>query len=148
VSVDHATTPTLDSLRRSRALHEALQRRIRIFAPLLLGVFVLAAFQAHPGPGLAGRSLGVSIGVAGYVVAVIVAVLAFGGAHAPDTARPVVAPQFAVAIVIFASSVALLSLQPTGPGAEGAFLGVIALPVCSRCGSPSLWLPPPSSRWR
>ena len=36
-----------------------------------------------------------------------------------------VAPQLAIAIVIFASSVALLSLQPTGPGAEGAFLGVL-----------------------
>jgi signal transduction histidine kinase len=125
VSVDPTTTPTLDSLRRSRAQQEALQRRIRIFAPLLLGVFVLAAFQAHPGPGLAGRSLGVSIGVAGYVVAVIGAVVAFGGAHAPATARPAVAPQLAIAIVIFASSVTLLILQPTGPGAEGAFLGVL-----------------------
>ena len=44
---------------------------------------------------------------------------------AGEAARPAVAAQLAIAIVIFASSVTLLSLQPTGPGAEGTFLGVL-----------------------
>jgi signal transduction histidine kinase len=118
-----ATAPSLDGLRRSRAEHEATQRRIRRVAPLLLGVFVLAASQAHPGPGLSGQSLGVSIAVGGYVVAVFFALVTFGALHASSIARPRLAAQLAVTCVVFVSSVTLLCLQPTGPGAEGAFVG-------------------------
>ena len=125
VSIDHRTTPTLDDLRRSRAQHEATQRRIRILAPFLLGVFVLAAFQAHPGPGLSDRSFVVSIAVTGYVVANLAAVATFTGVSAPRATRPAVAAQFALAIIVFASSITLLCLQPTGPGAEVAFVGVL-----------------------
>ena len=125
VSDDRAAIPSLAGLRRIRAEHEATQRRIRRVAPLLLGVFVLAASQAHPGPGLRGRSLGVSMAVGGYVVAVFGALVAFGGLSAPSTTRPRVAAQLAVAGVVSVSSVTLLCLQPSGPGAEGAFLGTL-----------------------
>src|ERR1700722_12227627 len=109
-----ATAPSLDGLRRSRAEHEATQRRIRRIAPLLLGVFVLAASQAHPGPGLSGRSLGVSIAVGGVSFDVFFALVTFGALRPSSIARPRVAAQLAVACVVFVSSVTLLCLQPTG----------------------------------
>jgi signal transduction histidine kinase len=125
VSVDHATTSTFADLRKSRAEHEATLRRIRICAPIFLVVFVLSAYQAHPGPGLAGRSLAISLGVAGYVLAILGAVVTSGGMTPPGTARPRVASLLAIAGIVLASSVMLLCLQPTGPGAEGAFVGVL-----------------------
>ena len=125
MSVDRETTPTLATLRTSRAQHEAMQRRIRILAPVLLGVFVLSAYQGHPGPGLSGRGLAVSVAVAGYVLADVGAVVTFTGPSARRSGQPGVLPQLAIAAVVLASSVTLLCIQPTGPGAEGAFVGVL-----------------------
>jgi signal transduction histidine kinase len=88
-------------------------------------VFVLAAFQNHPGPGLGGRGLIVSVAVAGYLVAILVAALTFGGAGPTVAEPPRVLPQVAIALVVLASSVVLLCLQPAGPGAEGALVGVL-----------------------
>jgi signal transduction histidine kinase len=127
VSVDNATTPTLDELRRSRAQHETTVRRIRFLAPLLLGIFVLSAYQTHPGPGLAGRDLGVSLAVAGYVVAIVSVVMTFSGVGRFGVGQPCAAAQLAVGVVVSASSVTLLCLQPNGPGAEGTLVGVFFL---------------------
>ncbi len=125
VSDGPGTTPTLAGLRQSRAQHEAMQRRVRILAPLLLGVFALATFQAHPGPGLSGRSLAVSVALAGYVLAVLATVGTFSGVSPPGGRRPLARVQLPIAIVVFASSITLLVVQPTGPGAEGAFVGAL-----------------------
>lgn len=127
MSVDHATDPTLLGLRRTRAMHQKLLRRIRLVAPLLLAVYVLSAYQAQPGPGLSGRSLAVSLAVAGYLAGILVVLSLLDLADGPSSAW-LLRSTWVVGIdgaVVLASAVTLFCLQPKGPGAEGAFLGVL-----------------------
>ena len=52
MSTDPATTPTLATLRASRAQQEAVARWLRPLGPLVLVVVVWAAFHTQPAPGL------------------------------------------------------------------------------------------------
>lgn len=79
------------------------------------------AISGHPGPGIEGRGLVVSIAMAGVAASFI------GGAW--GTVRPSVQPSVRTSIVfgaiLLASSVALMWAQPTGPGAASALVGVL-----------------------
>src|SRR6202167_5209940 len=130
VSVEPAITRTLASLRHSGAQHDVVQRRLLLRFPALLAVFVfVAAYHAHPGPGATGRGLVVSVAVGGYIGAVVSAVILLGGLSTSNTIGRLggTRPAVTVAALVLASSVALLCAQPRGPGAFGAFVGVLLL---------------------
>jgi signal transduction histidine kinase len=93
-------------------------RWLQLLAPLLLVVFVVAAFHARPGPGTAGRGLLVSTAVVAFVVGVM-------GRNA-TAGRPGGAHLGFVAVLLV-SSVALVWAQPGGPGAVGVLVGVVCL---------------------
>lgn len=116
VSVERATTATLAGLRQSRAQWQAVQRGVNLLLPLLLLVVAISAFQARPGPGLAGEGLVVSIALGGFV---------YGALGTRSTQRSVVAVWLVVLLV--ASSAVLMWAQPDGPGAAGVFVGVVFL---------------------
>ena len=120
-------TGTLAGLRRSGSQHDAIQRWLRFLLPALLGVFLLAAYQAHPAPGITGRSLVVSIAVGGYLLGNVGLVTLLGGLSSSKTIGNLGGTRLAalVALMVFASSVALLWAQPLGPGAAGALVGVV-----------------------
>ena len=71
VSVERATTPTLAGLRQARAQQVVIRRWLRLVLPALLVLVVASDFHARPAPSLAGRGLGVSIGLAGFVVGLL-----------------------------------------------------------------------------
>lgn len=71
MSVDRATAPVLAGLRQARVPQEAIVRWLSLLARLLLIVIVVAAYRAHPGAGLAGRGVVVSVAVAAFVVSVL-----------------------------------------------------------------------------
>jgi signal transduction histidine kinase len=130
VSVEPAITRTLASLRRTGAQHDAGKRRLLLRFPALLAVFVLAAAcRAHPGPGVTGRGLVVSVAAGGYIVGVAGSLILLGGRSTPDTIGRPGGTRLAVTVaaLVLASSVALLGAQPRGPGAFGAFAGVLLL---------------------
>jgi signal transduction histidine kinase len=117
VSLDEGTTPTIATLRQARVEQERVVRWMRLLAPLLLiSFFTLSAFQGRPHPGLAGRGLVVSIAL------LIFAVNALGLSRTfprPDGLNVVFVG------VLFASSVALMWAQPSGPGSVGVFFAVL-----------------------
>jgi signal transduction histidine kinase len=116
VSVDRATAPALARLRQAREPQEAIVRWLSLLAPLMLIVFVVAAFHVHPGLGLAGRRLVVSVAVAAFVVGVLgrnATAGRLGGAH------------IGFVVMLLASSVALMWVQPDGPGPEGVLLAIL-----------------------
>ena len=128
--MEPAITRTLASLRHSGAQHDVVQRRLLLRFPALLAVFVfVAAYHAHPGPGATGRGLVVSVAVGGYIVAVVSSVILLGGLSTSNTIGRLggTRPAVTVAALVLASSVALLCAQPRGPGAFGAFVGVLLL---------------------
>lgn len=127
VSEEPSITRTLVGLRQTRAHHETVERWLRFLLPALLGVFVLAAYQAHPAPGLDGRALVVSVAVVGYILGIVGVVTLLGGLSTSKRIGSLGGIRLAVAVaaVLLASSVALLCAQPKGPGASGAFLGVL-----------------------
>ena len=116
VSIDRATAPALARLRQARVPQEAIVRWLGLLAPLLLIVLVVAAFHAQPSPGLAGRRLVVSVAVAAFVVGVL-------GRNA--TASRLGPVHVGFVAVLLVSSVALMSVQPGGPGAECVLVGVL-----------------------
>lgn len=130
VSVEPAITRTLASLRHTGAQHDVVQRRLLLRFPALLAVFVfVAAYHAHPGPGVTGRGLVVSVAVGGYIVGVVSSVILLGGLSTSNTIGRLGGTRLAVTVaaLVLASSVALLCAQPRGPGAFGAFVGVLLL---------------------
>jgi len=118
VSTDPATTPTLASLRASRAQQEAVARWLRPLGPLVLIVVIWASFHAHPAPGLGGRPLAVTIALGVFVLGglgVLATLWRRGAAHIGFVA------------VVLAASAALVWLQPDGAGIAGIFVGLALL---------------------
>ncbi len=116
MSIDRATAPALARLRQARVPQEAIVRWLGLLAPLLLIVLVVAAFHAHPSPGLAGRRLVVSVAVAAFIVGVL-------GRNA--TASQLGPVHVGFVAVLLVSSVALMWAQPGGPGAECVLVGLL-----------------------
>src|SRR4029078_12751272 len=84
---------------------------------LFIAVVVTASAQTHPAPGLRGAGVGVLIALAVYASPVVVAISAGG----PRRGR---AAQAAVSLLIGGCGVALAVLQPNGPVAIAASMGV------------------------
>ncbi|KAA2261537.1 two-component sensor histidine kinase [Solihabitans fulvus] len=91
-------------------------------------VVVWAAWHAHPGPGLSGRELAVSVALGAFVLGGIGGVLAMYG-------RPGMV-HVALIVVLLLASAALMWLQPDGVGVAGVFVGVSLLAPLLR-GRPS-----------
>lgn len=116
VSVERTSTPTLAGLRQARAQQVAIRRWLRLVLPALLILVVAAGFHTRPTPGLSGRDLAVSVGLAGFVIGIL-------GARWTLRRRGVVHTVFAAVLV--AGSVALMWAQPSGPGTVGVLVGVL-----------------------
>jgi signal transduction histidine kinase len=114
VSAAPVTTPTLATLRASRAQQDAVVRWLRPLVPLILAVVCWAAFTTDPRPGLDGRGAAISIALAGSVV---------GGLGGLLTV-PRRTAHLGFVVVLFVASAALTWLQPDGAGVAGIFIGV------------------------
>jgi signal transduction histidine kinase len=129
VSAEPAITRASIGLRQSGVERDTVQWWLRLVLPALLAVFLLAAYQARPAPGVDGRGLVVSVAAAGYILGILGVVTLLGGLSAARTIGRLggIRLTVAVASIVLASSVALLCAQPQGPGASGALVGVLLL---------------------
>jgi signal transduction histidine kinase len=104
-------------LRTVRAQHRTVVRWVRSISPVLVVIIVVTAIHDHPGPGITGRGLVVSLATAGIAVG-----LSGGLWGAMRPAHRIVA---VCGGVLLASSAALMWAQPSGPGAASALVGVL-----------------------
>jgi signal transduction histidine kinase len=104
-------------LRTARAQHRTVVSWVRSISPVLVVIIVVTAIHDHPGPGIAGRGLVVSLATAGIAVG-----LSGGLWGAMRPAHRIVA---ICGGVLLASSAALMWAQPAGPGAASALVGVL-----------------------
>ena len=118
MSTDLAGSPTLAALRRARAQQGAALRWSRRLIPPVFVVVVAVTFSSGRNPGIPGRD-----------VAAVLTVGAFAlGALGALTARyRRTAVRIVFAAVLVASSVALIGLQPDGPGLAGLMAGLVLL---------------------
>ena len=108
------TTPTLATLRASRAQQDAVVRWLRPLVPFILSVVCWAALTTDPRPALDGRGAAISIALAGSVVGGLGGLMTVG--------RRAVHVVFVV--LLFVASAALMWLQPDGAAVAGIFIGV------------------------
>lgn len=140
--------PALAALRQTRAQQQAVLRWLRLVGPLLVGYWCWICWHGHPGPGLSGRGLVISLASAGFVVG------ALGERATPrsplGTQRPLGTPQapagplgtpnsqlarglrregaqLTFLVVLVASSGVLLWAQPGGAGAIGLIACVLLI---------------------
>ncbi len=114
---DDATPPTLATLRHAREQQQAVQRWLTSAGPwLLIFVFVATAYRVHPRLGLTGQGLVVSLALCGFAVGVL---------GARETNRSSRLTYVAWALLVGASSVVLMVVQPSGPGSVGVLFGVL-----------------------
>ncbi len=118
MSTDLAGSPALATLRRARAQQEAALLWIRRLAPPLFVVVAAVTFTSGRGPGLAGRDVAAVLAVGGFVLGAL-------GALTARYRRAAVRVIFAVVLV--ASSAALIGLRPDGPGLAGLLAGLVLL---------------------
>jgi signal transduction histidine kinase len=118
-AVNDATATALAGLRRARGQKDATVRTLYLLTPVLLVGFVVPAAFTHPRPGLDGRHLVVSIGVAAFVVGVLGRNATAGRAYSAGHA--------AFVAVLLGGSVALMAVQPDGPGAAGVLLAALCI---------------------
>ena len=93
-------------------------RWLSVLAPVLLVLFVVAAWFSPPGLGVAGRALVVSVGTVVFVLAVL-------GRNA--TASTLGVAHLTCVALIVAASVVMMWVQPDGPGAAGVLLGALCV---------------------
>ncbi|WP_281899451.1 sensor histidine kinase [Phytohabitans aurantiacus] len=129
MSTESASVPMLAALAASRAQREAMVRWLRPLIPLVMVVVVWAVLRGHPRPGLSGRSLAVSLALAGFVLA---------GLGALATMRRLGRGHLAAVAGLLAVSTALAWLQPDGVAIAGVFLGLSLLAPRSRGHVPAL----------
>ena len=113
-----SSLPTLAALRRARASREALLRRVLPIGIGALVIVVVATSRAKPGAGLHGASLGVTLALAGFVLA------AAGGFAALLVHRTGAWLLIPVLILLMVSSSVLVWLQPDGAGPVGLLIAV------------------------
>ena len=121
-----AAAPTLAALRQARASREAMVRRLLPLGLIAPTLVILGASRAHPGLGLHGTSLGISIALAGFVLGALgaFAILALR-AIPTELSIPMLA-------LLMASSAALVWLEPTGSGGSGVLGLLITVAVAAR----------------
>jgi len=113
-----STAPTLAALRQARASRETLLRRMLPIGVGALLIVVVATSRAKPGAGLHDASLGVSLALLGFALAVVAGFFLLA-AH--RTAAWLLIP---VLVLLMASSAALVWLQPDGAGGVGLLIAV------------------------
>jgi signal transduction histidine kinase len=113
-----SAAPSLAALRRARAARETLLRRILPVGVGALLIVVVATSRAKPGAGLHDASLGVSLALTGFALAVVAGFVLLA-AH--RTAGWLLLP---VLVMLMASSAALVWLQPDGAGGVGLLIAV------------------------
>ena len=118
-AVPGKAVPDPAGLRQARAQHRAVIGWVRGLSPVAILVFAAAAISGHPGPGITGRGLDVSLATAG------VAAGFAGGIW--GAMRPAHRTGMLAGAVLLAGSIALMSAQPAGPGAASALVGVLFL---------------------
>ena len=118
VNPDPAAASSLAALRQARSRQEAVLRRLRYVGPAVIIAATVAAFRTHPGPGLGGRGIAISIALAAF---------AAGGLSALATRDRRGAIPVASLVVLLAGSAALMWLQPDGVAIIGIFAGVLLL---------------------
>ena len=118
MSTDPAGSPALATLRRARAQQEAALRWMRRLAPPLFVVVVAVTFSSGRHPGIPGRDVAAVLAVGGFALGAL-------GALTARYRRAAVRIVFAVVLV--ASSAALMGLQPDGPGLAGLLAGLVLL---------------------
>jgi signal transduction histidine kinase len=123
---------TLDAVRAARASRENFQRRMLPFLVVLLGAVAYFSARQSPHLGLHGRSLGLLVGLAGFVAGA----LGVRQTLLQRLRRPRLWGSFLVLLLL--SSGLLLWAQPTGAGASGVIVAIsaamIARVVPSRLG--------------
>ena len=118
MSSDLAASVALATLRRARAQQEATHRWMRRLVPPLFVVVALAVFSSGRNPGLASRDVAAVLAVGGFALGAL-------GALTARYRRAAVRIIFAV--MLLASSAALVRLQPDGPGLAGLLAGLVLL---------------------
>ncbi|WP_020500170.1 sensor histidine kinase [Sciscionella marina] len=119
MNADRTTVPRFAALDAFRVRQESGVRRwLRLLAPLVMVVVVWTAFDSHPGPGLHGYPLAVSVILGGFLLSGIGALL---------TQMKSAAVHIGFIAVLIATSVALMWLQPSGSGVAGVFVGLSLL---------------------
>ena len=122
---------TLEALRAVRTSREAFQRRMLPFLAVIVGGVAYFSARQSPHLGLHGASLGLSVGLAGFVVGVL-------GVRQTMRSRPAAARVYAPFLaLLLLSSALLLWAQPTGPGASGIIVA-ISVAVIARVIPPRL----------
>ncbi|MFD3401195.1 sensor histidine kinase [Kribbella sp. NPDC058693] len=106
---------TLTALRHARTRHARAWRWLRLVGPVIIGLQVIALCRTEPRPGLSGRGL-----------VILLAIVAFGiGAGGAFVTR--CGGRWLSILLLFAASVVLLLLQPSGPGVLGVFVAVAVI---------------------
>ena len=118
MSSDPAASVALATLRRARAQQEATHRWMRRLVPPLFVVVALVVFSSGRNPGLASRDVAAVLAVGGFALGAL-------GALTARYRRAAVRLVFAV--MLLASSAALVRLQPDGPGLAGLLAGLVLL---------------------
>jgi signal transduction histidine kinase len=118
MSTDPAASVALATLRRVRAQQEATLRWMRRLAPPLFVVVAVAVFSSGRNPGLPGRDVAAVLAVGGFALGAL-------GALTARYRRAAVRIIFAV--MLLASSAALVRLQPDGPGLAGLLAALVLL---------------------
>jgi signal transduction histidine kinase len=104
-------------LRTARAQHRTVVSWVRGISPVIIVIIVVTAIHDHPGPGITGRGLVVSLATAGIAVGFA------GGLW--GAMRPVHRMGAICGGVLLACSAALIWAQPAGPGAASALVAVL-----------------------
>jgi signal transduction histidine kinase len=118
MSTDLAASPALATLRRARTQQEAALLWMRRLVPPLFVVVVFVTFSSGRSPGLAGRDVAAVLAVGGF---------ALGALGALTTRYRRAAVRIIFAVMLVASSAALIRLQPDGPGLAGLLAGIVLL---------------------
>ena len=119
MSSDPAASDALATLRRARAQQEATHRWMRRLVPPLFVVVVAITFSSGRNPGVPSRDVYTAIAVGGF---------ALGGLGALTARYRRAAVRIIFAVMLLASSAALVWLQPDGPGLAGLLAGLVLLP--------------------
>ena len=113
-----STAPSLAALRQARASRETLLRRILPIGVGALLIVVVVSAKAKPGAGLHDASLGVSLALLGFALAVVAGFVLLA-VH--RTAAWLLVP---VLGLLMTSSATLVWVQPDGAGAVGLLIAV------------------------
>jgi signal transduction histidine kinase len=118
MSSDPAASVALATLRRARAQQEATHQWLRRLVPPLFVVVAVAVFTSGRNPWYANRDVDTAIAVGGFVLGGLGALIAH---YHRATIRII------FAVMLLASSAALVRLQPDGPGLAGLLAGLVLL---------------------